>query len=127
MAAVAYITVGLVDLPVFHDGGGLDYVQTPAFGYLAGFVPAAWLTGRLAHQAGMNDLARLTLAGFAGVITIQLSGILNLLLGTVLSRWNESLPDLLFSYSLGPLLAQLTLCVAIALIALPIRRLLWIE
>jgi biotin transport system substrate-specific component len=127
MAAVAYITVGLVDLPVFHDGGGLDYVQTPAFGYLAGFVPAAWLTGRLAHQAGMNDLARLTLAGFAGVITIQLCGILNLLLGTVLSRWNESLPELLFSYSLGPLLAQLTLCVAIALIALPIRRLLWIE
>jgi biotin transport system substrate-specific component len=75
----------------------------------------------------MNDLARLTLAGFAGVITIQLCGILNLLLGPVLSRWNESLPDLLFSYSLGPLLAQLTLCVAIALIALPIRRLLWIE
>lgn len=127
MAAVAYITVGLVDLPVFHDGGGLSYVLTPAFGYLAGFVPAAWLTGRLAHQTGMNDLARLTFASIAGVITIQLCGILNLLLGAVLSRWNESLPDLLFSYSLGPLLAQLILCVAIALIALPIRRLLWIE
>ena len=127
MAAVAYITVGLVDLPVFHDGGGLGYVLTPAFGYLAGFVPAAWLTGRLAHQEGMNDLARLTLAGLAGVVTIQLCGILNLLLGAGVNRWSESLPDLLFSYSLGPLLAQLALCVAIALIALPIRRLLWIE
>ena len=127
IAAVAYITVGLVDLPVFHDGGGLAYLLTPAFGYLAGFVPAAWLTGRLAHQTGMNDLARLTLAAIAGVITIQLCGILNLLLGAGLGRWSDSLLDLLFSYSLGPLLAQLALCVAIALIALPIRRLLWIE
>ena len=127
IAAVAYITVGLVDLPVFHDGGGLGYVLTPAFGYLAGFVPAAWLTGRLAHQAGMNDLARLSLAGIAGVATIQLCGILNLLLGAGVNRWSESLPELLYSYSLGPLLAQLALCIAIALIALPIRRLLWIE
>ena len=127
MAAVAYITIGLVDLPVFHDGGGFGYVLTPAFGYLAGFVPAAWLTGRLAHQSGMNDLARLTLAGVAGVITIQLCGILNLLLGASLNRWSDSLPELLFSYSLGPLPAQLALCVAIALLALPIRRLLWIE
>jgi biotin transport system substrate-specific component len=127
MAAVGYVTVGLVDLPVFYDGGGLSYVQNPAFGYLAGFVPAAWLTGRLAHQAGMNDVARLTLAGIAGVATIQLCGILNLLLGAGLNRWSESLPELLYSYSLGPLLAQLALCVAISLIALPIRRLLWIE
>ena len=127
IAAVAYITVGLVDLPVFHDGGGLGYVLSPAFGYLAGFVPAAWLTGRLAHQEGMNDLARLTLAGFAGVVTIQLCGILNLLLGAGLGRWGDSLLNLLFSYSIGPLLAQLALCIAIALIALPIRRLLWIE
>jgi len=127
MAAVAYITIGLTDLPVFHDGGGLGYVLTPAFGYLAGFVPAAWLTGRLAHQAGMNDLARLSLAAAAGVITIQLCGILNLLLGAGLNRWTESLPELLFSYSLGPVLAQLALCVAIALMALPIRRLLLIE
>ena len=78
-------------------------------------------------KQGMNDLARLTLAGISGVATIQLCGILNLLLGAGLNRWTESLPDLLYSYSLGPLLAQLALCVAIALIALPIRRLLWIE
>ncbi len=127
IAAVAYITIGLVDLPVFHDGGGFGYVLTPAFGYLAGFVPAAWLTGRLAHQLRMNDVLLLTLAGIAGVIAIQLCGILNLLLGAGLNRWSESFPELLFSYSLGPLPAQLVLCVAIALIALPLRRLLLIE
>ena len=40
IASVAYLTIGLVDLPVFHGGGGLAYLLTPGFGYLAGFIPA---------------------------------------------------------------------------------------
>ena len=81
--------------------------------------------GKNIGKVGVASIAGV--AGIAGVATIQLCGILNLLLGAGLSRWTESLPELLFSYSLGPLLAQLALCVAISLIALPIRRLLWIE
>ena len=56
MAAVGYLTLGLFSLPVFHGGGGLNYVLEPGFGYLAGFVPAAWLTGRLAQQDGMASV-----------------------------------------------------------------------
>jgi biotin transport system substrate-specific component len=52
IAAVAYLSMGFINLPVFHGGGGLNYILEPGFGYLAGFVPAAWLTGRLAHQVG---------------------------------------------------------------------------
>ncbi len=127
IASVAYLTIGLVDLPVFHGGGGLAYVLTPGFGYLAGFIPAAWLTGRLAQQNGMNDVPRLTLAAMAGLLTIQLCGLLNLLLGQMLDRWNDPLVDLIFSYSLGPLAAQLALCCAAGLIARVSRRLLWVE
>jgi biotin transport system substrate-specific component len=53
--------------------------------------------------------------------------LLNLLLGGVLGRWVEPLPDLIYRYGLGPLPAQLALCVAVALLALPIRRLLFVE
>ena len=127
IASVAYLTIGLVDLPVFHGGGGLGYVLTPGFGYLAGFVPAAWLTGRLAQQNGMNDIARLTLAAVAGLLTIQICGLLNLVLGAALNRWNESLFNLVFSYSLGPLGSQVVLCCAAGLIALVTRRVLWVE
>ena len=127
IAAVAYLTIGLVDLPVFHDGGGPSYLLNPGFGYLAGFVPAAWLCGRLAQQEGMNELARLTLAATAGLVMLQLCGMLNLMLGAVLGRWGAPLPQLLFSYSIGPLPTQLALCAASGLLALPLRRLLLIE
>lgn len=127
IASVAYLTIGLVDLPVFYGGGGIAYVLTPGFGYLAGFIPAAWLTGRLAMQSGMNDIPRLTLAAMAGLLIIQLCGLLNLLLGAGLGRWQQPLAELLFSYSLGPLVAQLALCCAAGLLARCIRGLLWVE
>ena len=127
MAATAYLTIGLVDLPVFHGGGGPGYLLNPGFGYLAGFVPAAWLCGRLAQQERMNDVGRLSLAAIAGLVVLQFCGLLNLLLGGVLGRWIDPLPDLIYRYGLGPLPAQLALCVAVALLALPIRRLLFIE
>ena len=127
IAAMAYLTIGLVDLPVFHDGGGLGYLLNPGFGYLAGFVPAAWLCGRLAQQEGMNEVVRLFLAASAGLVMLQVCGLLNLLLGGLLGRWSEPLPQLVFSYGIGPLPSQLALCAAAALLALPMRRLLLID
>ncbi|MEB3159505.1 MAG: biotin transporter BioY [Synechococcus sp.] len=127
IASVAYLTIGLVDLPVFHDGGGLGYLLNPGFGYLAGFLPAAWLCGRLSQQDGMNDLGRLTLSAIAGLVMIQVCGLLNLLIGAAVGRWSDPLAQLLFSYSLGPLPSQLALCVAAGCLALPLRRLLLVE
>ncbi|MED5562213.1 MAG: biotin transporter BioY [Cyanobacteriota bacterium] len=127
IAAVAYLTIGLVDLPVFHGGGGLNYVLTPGFGYLAGFVPAAWLSGRLAQQPGMNDVLSLTIAAIAGLIMLQLCGVLNLLIGSVLYQWPDRIPELLFSYTFGPLPAQLVLCAGVGVLALPLRNLLFVE
>ena len=75
----------------------------------------------------MNDVPRLTLAAMAGLLTIQVCGLLNLLLGQMLDRWSNPLVDLIFSYSLGPLAAQLALCCAAGLIARVSRRVLWVE
>ena len=127
IASVAYLTVGLVDLPVFHDGGGPGYLLNPGFGYLAGFVPAAWLSGRLAQQDGMNELGRLSLAAIAGLSMIQICGLLNLLVGALVGRWGTPVLELLFSYGIGPLPAQLALCIAAGCLALPLRRLLLIQ
>ena len=127
IAAVAYLTIGLVDLPVFHGGGGLSYVMTPGFGYLAGFVPAAWLSGRLAQQNDMNDVPHLTMSAIAGLIMLQLCGLLNLVIGSALYQWPDPLPELLFSYTLGPLPAQLVLCAGVGVLALPLRHLLFVE
>ncbi len=51
MAAQAVmLAIGLAGLPIFIDGGGPGYVLRPTFGYLLGFLPAAWLAGRLAGR-----------------------------------------------------------------------------
>jgi biotin transport system substrate-specific component len=46
-----YVTLGAIGLPFFAGGeGGWTYAGGASFGYLAGFVAAAWLVGRLAEQ-----------------------------------------------------------------------------
>ena len=127
LAGVAYISLGLFQLPVFQAGGGLGYLLDPGFGYIAGFLPAAWLTGRLGRQPGMDNLLSLAGASVVGLLVLQGCGLANLLLGGLVQRWNGALPQLLISYSLGPLLPQLLLCCAVAVLALPLRRLLLVE
>lgn len=127
LAAVAYLSLGLFQLPVFHGGGGAAYLLDPGFGYLAGFIPASWLTGRLARQAGMDDLLSLFGAAVVGLGVLQLCGIANLLLGAVAGRWGPNLGVLLISYSAAPLVSQLVLCCAVAVVALVLRRLLLVQ
>ena len=127
IASVAYLSLGLMDLQVFHGGGGLNYLADPGFGYLAGFVPAAWLTGRLSQQPGMGDLPAQTGAALAGLLSLQLCGLLNLGVGQLFGRWSMPLHQLVMQYSLGPLPAQVLLCITIGLLAVLIRRLLLIE
>ena len=121
IAAVAYLSLGLFNMPVFHAGGGPTYVLQPGFGYLAGFIPAAWLTGRLSQQQGMGDLTAQTAAAAAGLITLQLCGLLNLCLGAVMGRWDVPLLTLVMDYSVGPFPIQLALCASTGVVAVLMR------
>jgi biotin transporter BioY len=51
LAAAAYLSIGLFQLPVFHGGGGTSYLLDPGFGFLAGVLPAAWITGYIACRS----------------------------------------------------------------------------
>ena len=66
-AVVAYLAEGLIGFPVFAGG--------PAtIGYLAGFVAAAWVTGRLAER-GMDRTVKKALPAFVlGQLLIYLFG-----------------------------------------------------
>lgn len=50
-AVAMYILLGLSGVPVFAFGGGPAYVLSPTFGYLLGFLVAAFTVGRLAKRA----------------------------------------------------------------------------
>ncbi len=127
MASIAYLTIGLFYFPAFHGGGNLEYIGSPGFGYLTAFLPAAWVSGRLSRNADSNDLIYLTLCALAGLIVIHLWGGAYLIIGSIGSDWSETLPELLYKYSIGPFPAQLLLCPGVGIISLGLKRALFIE
>ncbi|MDD3369685.1 MAG: biotin transporter BioY [Lachnospiraceae bacterium] len=61
-----YVLLGLVGLPIFAAGGGITYIFRPSFGYLLGFVVAAFVTGKLAEIFKKNKFLWYLLAAFGG-------------------------------------------------------------
>ncbi|MDO5719050.1 MAG: biotin transporter BioY [Tissierellia bacterium] len=46
IAQIVYLIAGLIGLPVFAGmQGGIHYLFSPTFGFLLGFIPAAWIVG----------------------------------------------------------------------------------
>ena len=45
ISVAVYVFMGLLGLPVFSDGGGFAYVLQLTFGYIIGFVAAAFAAG----------------------------------------------------------------------------------
>jgi len=71
---VIYVTIGLVGFPIFAEGGGLHYVLKPSFGYLVGFIFAAWASGAITK----NRLSFLnhTIAAVVSLFAIYIPGII---------------------------------------------------
>lgn len=73
-AAVAvYVFMGLLGLPVFTNGGGFAYVLEPTFGYILGFVAAAFAAGLVRGRS--LALPRLIIAALAGFLVNYLIGV----------------------------------------------------
>jgi biotin transport system substrate-specific component len=73
---LAYLAAGTAGAPVFsQQGAGFGWLLGPTGGYLAGFVVAAWLLGRLA-DAGWTRSVAMTAAAFAvGTAAVFLMGV----------------------------------------------------
>ena len=61
LSVAAYVIIGLCGVPVFVHGGGPQYIFRAGFGFLLGFLLAAFLIGLLTKR-----LPRLGGKGFAG-------------------------------------------------------------
>lgn len=79
VAMAMYMLLGLLGLPVFAGGGGFHSLLSPSFGFIVGFIPAGWLTGRVCEILKMRgesfrDTAVRLLACFAGMVAYDLVG-----------------------------------------------------
>ena len=82
MSVGAYLLIGLCGVPVFVHGGGPQYVFRAGFGFLLGFLLAAWIIGLLTRPistAGETsfgaEFVRLMIAAVAGLVACYAVGI----------------------------------------------------
>ncbi len=62
----AYVLLGLCGLPIFAAGGGIAYIFRPSFGYLVGFILAAFVVGLVVEKSGIRGYAKYLTAAFGG-------------------------------------------------------------
>lgn len=74
LSVAVYVLLGLIGLPIFAAGGGFSYVLRPSFGYLLGFMAAAFVTG-LVCQGGKPGFVRYLLGALAGFGVTYLIGL----------------------------------------------------
>ncbi len=74
ISALVYMFIGLLGIPVFTDGGGIGYFLNPKFGYIIGFVVAAFVVGIIISKKECKFL-RYFIAGLTGIGIIYLVGV----------------------------------------------------
>lgn len=73
-----YIALGLVGVPVFTKGGGLQYIFNPTFGYLIGFAIAAFVVGRMTENLERPSFGQYLKASIVGLAISYLFGVSHL-------------------------------------------------
>lgn len=124
LSQIAYIFIGLSGMPVFSQGGNFSYVMEPTFGYILGFIPAAWVCGWLAFRYVLS-IEALALSAFCGLVTIHACGVIYLAGMAWLDKLtpeNFTLSMAIALYTFNPFVGQLVLVCGVALVAYCVRR-----
>lgn len=75
LSQILYVGMGLLGLPVFTQGGGINYIFQPTFGYLLGFILAAYAIGKMKESVKNITYAKTVGIFFAGLLLIYLLGV----------------------------------------------------
>lgn len=127
LSQIAYVLLGLTWFPIFAQGGGMNYIKEPSFGYVLGFIPGAWVCGWLAFKT-LPRLESLWFSCLCGLFSIHLTGILYLVISHSsgwVSRVQLPLQQALLKYSVYPLPGQFAVICAVTLIAFTLRHIMF--
>lgn len=121
-SVLVYLCIGLVGVPVFAAGGGPAYVLRPGFGFLLGFVLAAFVIGLLAPQKKDAGFWRFLFPALVGEFFYYAVGavyfylIKNVYAGTPVS-WAVVVAE----YCLITVLPDFILCVIASMLSMKLR------
>ncbi|TCU77357.1 biotin transporter BioY [Tissierella praeacuta] len=92
LSQIVYTILGLVGIPIFAGfSGGFQTVMKPSFGFIIGFIFAAYIVGKISHHGNELSQKKIWIASLVGSIVIYLFGlpymyyILNMVMGKGLS------------------------------------------
>lgn len=75
MSQIVYVLLGLSGMPVFAGfTGGFDSILKPSFGFLIGFIPAAYFSGKVLEDNLLNKKYSI-FSSIVGIITPYFIGI----------------------------------------------------
>ena len=78
LSQIVYVTIGLVGFPVFTEGGGINYIFKPTFGYLIGFIVAAYVIGKVRERIKELTFIKTVFTLLLGLFFIYLFGVVYL-------------------------------------------------
>ncbi|AJA46882.1 putative biotin transporter BioY [Clostridium pasteurianum DSM 525 = ATCC 6013] len=78
LSQALYVLIGLIGIPVFTEGGGLYYIFKPTFGYLIGFIIAAYIIGMLSRKVENLTFVKTLLCILSGLFFVYLFGVVHL-------------------------------------------------
>ncbi len=93
LAQVLYVLMGLIGIPVFTQGGGIQYIFNLTFGYLIGFIVGAFVIGKIIENVKNINLIKVLATCILGLFIICLFGashmyiIYNFYLGQAIGIW----------------------------------------
>ncbi len=67
LSVITYILIGLAGVPIFAAGGGIGYVLRPGFGFLLGFILAAFLIGYITEKTKATKFIQLLIPATVGL------------------------------------------------------------
>jgi biotin transport system substrate-specific component len=81
LSQLVYAVIGLLGVPVFAGGqGGITYIFKPSFGFIIGFIVAAYVIGKIAESYKSINFLNIFLALMTGIIVIYIFGVSYMLL-----------------------------------------------
>jgi len=75
LSQLVYLLMGLIGVPWFARGGGIGYIFSPTFGYIVGFVLAAFVVGLFSEKGFDKKIKSAILVMLIGNILIYIPGL----------------------------------------------------
>ena len=124
LSVILYLLIGIAGIPVFAAGGGPGYMLMPTFGYILGFIPAAWISGMAVNKKNPS-YQRLLIYLTVALLSIYLIGVPYLIISMkyIIGK-PVSLKQALVAGFLIPLPGDAIKCLVACFVGIRIRRVL---